>query len=153
MRLRIFNRILSIKLFELRTPAPAAPEKKPRGNASEDWWSSFCFGGSIVADCVCGRTNFVDREDAGDWDEGELEKLREKHKENPDAYPIDHGNDRVSISSIGLIWNCPCGESKRHEEYLIVNEDAILSYYKKLHEHRVFAANQSAIGLEQAGVK
>jgi len=130
MKIKIFGRTLFIRLLTNRKPNPPTRPKFKKGLASEDWWSSFCYAGSIVADCLCGRTNFIDSEDAGDWERGELEHLRELAKEKPDKYVADcHGNDTVSISSIGLIWNCPCGESAKHEQYLLDNRSSILSYY------------------------
>lgn len=153
MRIKIFDRVLVIKLFAKRVAAPALSEIVEKGNASDLWWDSFCCGGSIVSDCACGRTNFIDSEDAGDWDEGELERLRELHREKPDQYVIDHGNDYVSISRVGLIWNCPCGQSKRYEDMLTLYQSEILSYYKKRKEKLVREAADITEDLSKASAE
>lgn len=51
---------------------------------SPEFEQAFCHGGSIVVECACGRTHFCDNERAGDFEEGELESLREKMHKNPD---------------------------------------------------------------------
>ena len=68
----------------------AEESKKPKKEympPSEDFITAVTGGGSIVTDCdLCGRTCFEDSEYAGDWEEGELERLRENADKQPDKY-------------------------------------------------------------------
>ena len=65
---------------------------------SDEFQQAFTYAGSIRGDCdFCGRTHFCNREDAGDWSDGELEQLREAERRNPsqtmgwDCTSISHG--------------------------------------------------------------
>ena len=102
-------------------------------SVSEEFWAAWPAGGHIVIDCGCGRTHFADAESAGDWNEGELEELREKAKVDPEHY-IAHGNhDSISECQIGgivYVWDCPCGYGERVEQFLDANREEILRYYK-----------------------
>jgi hypothetical protein len=138
MRIRLFGRTLFIGLLAKREPVPVREKKKAKGNASEDWWRCFCDCGSIVSTCACGRVLFANSEDAGDWEDGELEGLRQKWEEKPDAVIGMNDSDTVSVSRLGLIWGCPCGESIKHENYLIDNQTSILNYYRlRAQQHEI----------------
>lgn len=102
-------------------------------SASEVFWDSIQIAGQIIADCVCGRTHFATHS-PGEYDEGELEKIQEKARENPDNYWENSMDDSIAIAyldGITLCYGCPCGRSKRYENFMWGNRALILKYIKK----------------------
>lgn len=100
--------------------------------ASEMFWDAFIDGGSIVIQCSCGRTHFSNREDAGDWEDGELEELLKNQSLFPDKY-ISTSDDAVATAYINgniLCYNCPCGMDAKYERFILDNESEIIKYYK-----------------------
>jgi hypothetical protein len=76
-------------------------------------------GGHMVADCeLCGRVCFEDSEIAGDWEEGELEKLREGVRTEPDKYiPMDSVHS-VEIGGKTGIVGCTCNGLRQYEDFI-----------------------------------
>jgi hypothetical protein len=139
---------MRFELFGLRvevsTPAQRA-KRRPEGvgcytlrgvstlEASEDFWSSFCGCGTIVAECGCGRVHFAESTTL-DYAEGELEELLEKQKVHPDKY-FASSEDAVSVIDMpdGLIvWGCPCHKATRYEHFLLDYRRSIMEFYGKL---------------------
>ena len=105
--------------------------KKDWPAPSDDFQDAVTGGGSIVADCgLCGRTVFEDDRHAGDWEEGELEGLRDKTEKEPDKY-VGFGARSVGtgyINNIQVVTNCPCNGLRPYENF-IWNHRRIISDY------------------------
>lgn len=99
---------------------------------SDDFMDAVRSGGSIVTDCeACGRVFFEDDESAGDWEDGELEKLRQNAKTNPDKY---FAMDRVETADIDgkhIVVNCPCNYLTRLEQWIWSHRRIIATYISK----------------------
>lgn len=118
-----------------------APEKP-----SDAFMDAVRDGSTLVSDCeLCGRVCFEDNELAGDWDVGELEKLRQGVKEQPDKYiPMD----RVEVGDIGdkhVVVNCPCGKLSEYEKFIWSHRHLIARYISA----RAKARAESAVADEQ----
>lgn len=84
--------------------------------------------GGLVRDCSCGRVHFHDDE-TEDFDEGELEQLREKAKEQPDKYiPQGWTIETMEISGCDIVFGCTCDTARKYERF-IVNHDTQLAKY------------------------
>jgi len=72
-----------------------------------------CTGGGCVADCeLCGRVHFDDCNSGYDWEDGELEGLRDKAEKDPAKY-IRHTDTGVASGWIGgrqVVWGCQCNK-------------------------------------------
>jgi len=114
--------------------------------ASEMFWDSFTIAGSICIECACGRTHFSRQEDAGTWEEGELEGLLQKEQEKPDRY-IGTDDDSVataSIQGVPICYGCPCGTAAKYERFIIDNESEIIEYLKAKSEAKRKEADATA---------
>lgn len=104
----------------------AAPEAP-----SNDFESAFTDSGSIVVECeFCGRTHFCNREDAGDFEPGELERLREAQRESPGKVM---GWDCTSIGAVEIDGKraaqcCPCRKIRRYEDWIWRHRTQIAEY-------------------------
>lgn len=106
---------------------------KPTEEASSDFWSSFEFGGTLVATCRCGRTHFCSNT-ALDFEDGELDDLLKSASEKPEKFIEDGKNDSVAVMDgpNGLIvWGCHCHGAMPFEQFLIDYRYQILSYYTR----------------------
>jgi len=97
---------------------------------SEEFERAFTSSGSIVVECNCGRTHFCDREDAGDFEVGELEGLREANRKSPDKVM---GWDCTSIGRIQVdgkefAEGCPCHAVTRYERWIWDHRAGITEY-------------------------
>lgn len=150
MKIKLFGQTLFIGFIKPRWEQPKKFESDAQ-NASPMWWDAFTDGGGIASECRCGRFHFADRREAGDWDTGELERYQTLAAEKPDRYIPDGYNDSISVCGpLQLVWNCPCGESGKHEEYLLMFKEEILDYYKRLARKQQQEATQTASQLSGA---
>jgi hypothetical protein len=102
-------------------PLPPAP--------SEHMENAFRCGGGIRFTCHCGRTHFEDRECAGDWDNSELEGLREAFHRDPDktiacAYSVTY----ATINGREYVLGCPCNGLRVYEDFLWNHRRGIAEY-------------------------
>jgi hypothetical protein len=88
--------------------------------------------GAIVATCeLCDRTHFVSQ---GDFEDGELEELREKARLAPDKYIEDGRYDMLDIGYLDgkqVVLGCPCAKVANYEAW-IWSHRYIISKYLKL---------------------
>ena len=117
---------------------------------SEEFIEAFRAGiGSIRAECeFCGRECFEDDEHAGDWEDGELEKLRERAQSQPDKCVA---MDTVSLGMLDgkrFVMGCPCLADKirPYENFIWSHRRQIAEYVHK----RVKIVVESAIEDEVA---
>lgn len=108
-------------------------KKKEWAPPSEEFVDTVTGGGGIVADCdFCGRTLFEDFERAGDWEEGELEGLREKAEKEPDKYVgFDHQVRTGYIDGKQVVTNCPCHGLTQYESFIWQHRQIISEYITK----------------------
>ena len=131
-------------LWVLHKPKKAKPARewgtrvirkqpKPEAEASDAFWDSFCGVGSLVQKCVCGRTHFSGLDRAGDWEEGEREKLLKLVEEKPDRYFVDYQNDSMCWIDFGagpVVWGCPCHTAAKYEWFVKSFDREILQYLR-----------------------
>lgn len=88
-----------------------------------------CGMGSIHMECTCGRDHFEDDERAGDWEDGELERLR-KEANKPNSKTIAHQGSVSAIHIAGgaRVRDCPCGWLHAFENLLWEQREEILTY-------------------------
>lgn len=120
--------------------------------ASSDFWDSFTCAGSLVVDCVCGRTHFSTRPDAGTWEDGELEKLLQSAIDKPDRY-IPTDDDSVSVGVMDgcpICYGCPCKTAAKYERFILSNESAILDYFRRVAKRKRIEVERSEAALSAA---
>lgn len=92
------------------------------------------WGGTPVAQCLCGRTHYVASGENMDHD-GELQRMEARHKADPKRYIPDPDNSSISVGTFNgsgpYVWNCPCGALDRLEIYLWENRNAIVTYIRE----------------------
>lgn len=102
-------------------------EKK---KASELFNTAFNDGcGSDYFTCGCGVTYFNDDQGACDWEQGELEGLREKARLDPEKYKaIDYTVATIEINGNRYSMDCECGEAAYHEKFIVDHSRQIAEY-------------------------
>lgn len=98
---------------------------------SQAFQSAFIHFGSLQVECdFCGRTHFANNPEAGDWEPGELEHLREAEQQNPGMVM---GWDCDSIGS-GEVFGktfaecCPCRGIWHYEKWIWRHRHEIANY-------------------------
>jgi len=95
---------------------------------AEIFRNAFGGSGSIRATCDCGREHF---EPEGDFDDGELEELERRAKEQPDRFVCQ---DRVSLVNVGgkqFVMDCPCKGYMPYARFIWGHRHAIMDYLKQ----------------------
>jgi hypothetical protein len=109
---------------------------------SEEFLEAFSEGSSgVIVECdFCGRVYFA-TDDFGDFEEGELEELREKAKKEPDKYiEVDYFTSRVAVAGKTYAWKCKCNMVRRYEDWIWSNRRQIVRFLKAKTERRFKAA-------------
>lgn len=138
MRLELFGlRFEASSLAHIRErralPAPRS-FKKPEEEASSEFWDAFQYGGTLRAQCRCGRTHFCSNTTL-DYEEGELEELIGQSVTEPDKYICDTMDDSVAVLDGPnglLVWGCPCHGAKPFENLLLDYRSQIVDFYRRL---------------------
>ena len=119
---------------------------------SEEFVDAFRAGiGGIRATCqLCGRECFEDDKSAGDWEEGELEKLRERAKIDDRVVPME----RVSLGRIDgkeFVVGCPClaENLRKYEDFIWAYRKQFFEYVQKRIKHIVEHALEEEAEAEQ----
>jgi hypothetical protein len=101
---------------------------------------SICHSGSLVTDCdFCGRVHFATYGNEEFFDEGELEELYEKQKQNPEKYIEHYDCSNVSWGNLDgkqVVYDCPCDEEKlsKYEDFIWKHRFIIAKYLKSRSE-------------------
>ena len=97
---------------------------------------------SVVADCeLCGRTHFCNDQFAGYDDDDELEKLLEKHKENPDKFVAQAGSIGYgTINGKQAVMNCQCNRLREFEDWIWLHRHIVARYVEARTRNRAEAA-------------
>ena len=99
--------------------------------ATKEFLTVLSMGGCLVTDCVCGRTHFATHDDQ--YDDGELERLRQMMVKEPNLYIEDSDSDTVHVATfrgVNYVVDCPCGRLASLEELLWDVKDILLQYYR-----------------------
>ena len=101
--------------------------------------------GHLVADCtLCDRVHFATLSE-GIYDEGELERIREQQKKEPDRYIEDASNDTIAVGFLDgneVVIGCPCHRLGKYEAFIWTNRRFIAEYLKKRIELQKAQADQ-----------
>jgi hypothetical protein len=115
----------------------------------EDAFSSH--GSGCVRDCVCGRTHF-DTYNTYDWEDGELEDLEKKAKENPDKYiEHDHSIGMLIVDGQEFVFECPCNGAAKYERFILRHERQIADYLNKRADELTKHATEIHVNLPNWG--
>lgn len=121
--------------------------KRSAAPPSSEFQGAFTYAGSIVVVCdFCGRTHFANSANAGDWEDGELERLREQEREDPskvmgwDADSIGRG----VIEGREFAECCPCREIRRYEDFIWDHRYEILTYIQERSRRNIERAKAEA---------
>lgn len=97
------------------------------------FYLSFSRGGTCCSDTceACGRTYFITSQGHGDYNEGELESLREKAAAEPDKYIEVPDFSSVSSAQLGsqrVIVGCLCDPTKRYSDWIENHAEELARY-------------------------
>lgn len=117
---------------------------------SEEFYEVFSGGStSIGVDChACGREHFSDD---GEHDPGELKKLFEKNKENPDKF-VHSPEEYISYFHFGgkqVVFDCPCNYARVIEDMLRRHEVSIISFFDVISKERLDTARSRRTAVEK----
>lgn len=122
-------------------------------NISKEFESAFmsCGGGTLVEECGCGRTCFVDGE-SNDYEPGELEELKQKQGAKPDKFVLfeDEYVHFVEILGRTYVWGCPCNYAETAERLLWRYRGEILEYFSARTQKELEVAQRNAELIEKA---
>lgn len=87
-----------------------------------------CLG--IRRSCVCGKEWFVDDEHAGDWEDGELEHLRELEKQGK-TFSLDSYIEIIEFEGCEYVASCNCWHEKAIQfmSFLDAHKNCIEKYF------------------------
>lgn len=82
-----------------------------------------------IHECQCGRVFFDVYNDDWDWEEGELEKLEDLAKKEPDKYiSVAHSVGYMRIDGKNFVYDCPCNQIVKYEQFLLNHEEDIAQF-------------------------
>lgn len=88
--------------------------------------------GGCVRECSCGRTHFDISDNGWTWGNGELEKLKEKAKKNPDRYiEVDGAVSTMNVGGEEIVEGCQCDRASIHESFIRDNAVQIKKYLQE----------------------
>lgn len=98
---------------------------------TNELWHAGSTTGGLVRDCdKHGKVFFDFNEDAGDWEDGELEELLAKQEKNPEKYKSCDGVH--SCYMFGREWVWDCDECQKEllgiQEFIWSNRHSIASF-------------------------
>lgn len=107
-------------------------ELRSNDQPSEAFEEAVSTGGGIVATCEhCKRVHFEDDERAGDFEEGELERLRAEAKADPDKTIANGGVRTGEIDGCTVVIGCPCNALRKYEDWIWNHRRLIATYLPK----------------------
>lgn len=113
---------------------------------SDEFEACLQWGGTPVAVCHCGRTNYAASGENME-DDGELERLEARTAENADKCVPHQNADSVGVTTVHgrtYVFDCPCGSLEGMEAFLWENREMIGAYLKKRAAAEI-ARNQDVI--------
>lgn len=101
-----------------------------RHDASDIFKQAVCHSSSISVQCeFCGR-NYFDSEQAGCFEEGELEELQLMAKSEPDKYIDGDFTHWGDIDGKQVVVNCCCNALRKYEDFIWSHRHIIIDYLK-----------------------
>jgi len=113
----------------------------------------FTQGGTLVQQCgFCGRTHFATHNTESYYEPGELEKLREGLKQQPDKF-VPQDCSWISSGQLAgrvAVWGCPCVPEKvsPYMAFIIDHRVEILDFLKQKAAAELSAAKTEIARLE-----
>lgn len=88
--------------------------------------------GGCIRTCECGITYF-DGYNIYDWEEGELEKLQQKAKEDPELY-VERGCSigTLEIGGSQIVYGCSCDLARKYENFILNHAEQLAEYLNRL---------------------
>lgn len=117
------------------------------------FWEVFTTHGSLIVECVCGRTVFASGDPDADYNPGELESLR-RHVECGALFIEDARNVMVSAATIygqTIAFGCGCDCAQRYARLLVEDAPRIAEFLRKRYEQRRSAAERVLNALPPKG--
>lgn len=100
---------------------------------SDIFVDAFCRAGTICARCDgCGRTYF-NYDDGPNFDEGELEKLKQLEEKSCDVYiGVDHSIGLIHLFGSVFVVGCKCYALRKMEDSLLMMRQSLARYFKEM---------------------
>jgi len=100
---------------------------------SEAFEMAFCSGTSgCVRTCECGVTYFDEDDTTIDWENGELEGLKENSKKNPEMFRgCDYSIPTFIVSGKEFVFGCQCDGADMYENFINYHDTQIAEYLNK----------------------
>ena len=108
----------------------------------EHAFDSMC--GSLSHDCECGAVHFDGYNDY-DWEEGELESLRERAKTDKKYIEHDHSIGWMEIGGCDFVYDCPCSKADQYEKFISSHGSQIATYLNALAKEKKEEADNMTI--------
>lgn len=94
-----------------------------------DSFDSQCSG--CVRVCECGITHF-DEYNIPDWEDGELEKMQQKARNDPKHYVgHDCAVSTTEINGIEIVYGCTCDLARKYESFILNYAKQIAGYLNR----------------------
>lgn len=100
-----------------------------------------------VMDCSCGRVHFTSAHGHGDYEEGELESLQKKAREQPNKYieeTMFDSIDSIFIDGKSIVVGCPCHEDIRYANWIDRHAIQLAKYLIEHHKAKARDAQRIA---------
>ena len=127
-------------------------KSKPLKPPSKEFVDAIRHAGSLVITCeFCDRTYFCTWGN-GDYEEGELEELREQAKKEPDKYIEVTDDDAASwgyIDGRQFVVGCPCNSARKYEDWILSHRYGIAAYFKN-RAQRLKRDLEQEVGISEA---
>ena len=114
---------------------------------------AFCNSSTLCCqDCSCGRIHFVSAHGHGDYSPGELEKLQQLAKEQPEKYIEEADFDSIDFISIDgqqLVPDCPCKRAERYAVFIERHAERLADYLLRFFQEKLTEAKAKAATAER----
>jgi len=85
----------------------------------------------MYSHCECGITRF-DSYNIWDWEEGELKKLQQKAKDDPNHYvETDCAIGTIEIGNQEIVYGCTCDIARKYENFILNHARQLAEYLNK----------------------
>ena len=119
--------------------------------ASDTFAYAFVTGGGCVCECVCGRVHY-DWVNFYDWEDGELEGLKEKSAAHPDDYiGHDYTVETSDLDGRFYVVGCPCNGLYQYERFILNYSSRISKFLSARAKEIEREAEAAALAAQLAG--
>lgn len=108
-----------------------------------DVFDSRC--GGCLRTCECGITHFDAYNIWDCWEDGQLEDLQQKAKDDPEHY-VEHdcAVGTMEIDGIEIVYNCTCDLARKYENFVLNHARQLAEYLNK----RAAALREQSLAIE-----